>query len=133
MIFKPINELNIGFNYESKTKFLLKEELDSELETSYFNYYFQPEDTVLASAVSGTALNVAEYNFTSPSKFTVGTSYFIKKNGFISVDVDFINYTTAFIQSADFDSYRDNQEIKNIYKSLAVNYRFGLEGRYDNF
>ena len=133
MIFKPINELNIGFNYESKTKFLLKEELDSELETSYFDYYFQPEDTVLASAVSGTALNVAEYNFTSPSKFTVGTSYFIKKNGFISVDVDFINYTTAFIQSADFDSYRDNQEIKNIYKYLAVNYRFGLEGRYDNF
>ena len=66
-------------------------------------------------------------------KSKVSCHYFIKKNGFISVDVDFINYTTAFIQSADFDSYRDNQEIKNIYKSLAVNYRFGLEGRYDNF
>ena len=133
MIFKPINELNIGFNYESKTKYLLNEEYDSELETSYFDYYFQPEDTVLGSSVSGTALNVAEYNFTSPSKFTIGASYFIKKNGFISVDVDFINYTSSSLQSSDFDTYRDNQEIRNIYKTLAVNYRFGVEGRFDNF
>lgn len=133
MIFKPINELNIGFNYQSKTKFFLKEELDSELETSYFDYYFQPEDTVLGTIISGTALNVAEYNFTSPSKLTIGSSYFIEKHGFISFDIDFVNYSSSFIQSYDFDSYRDNQEIKNIYKSLAVNYRIGAEGRYNNF
>ena len=133
LIFKPINQLNIGFNYQSKTKFLLKEELNSELETSYFDYYFQPEDTILETAVSGTALNVAEYNFTSPSKLTIGSSYFIKKNGFISFDIDFVNYTSSFIQSYDFDSYRDNQEIKNIYKSLAINYRIGAEGRHNNF
>ena len=133
IIFKPINELNIGLNFETKTKYLLKEELESELETNYFNYYFQPEDTTLGNSISGTALSVAQYNFTSPSKFTIASSYFIYKYGFISADIDFINYSGARIQSYDFNHYNDNQEIVNLYKSLAINYRFGIEARLKKF
>ena len=133
IIFKPINELNIGLNFESKTKYLLKEELDSEIETNYFDYYFQPEDTILGNSISGTALSVSQYNFSSPSKFTIASSYFIKKYGFISADIDFINYSSARIQSYDFNHYPDNQEIINIYKSLAINYRFGIEARLEKF
>ena len=47
VIIKPIDQLNIGINFESKTKYSLSEEMFSELETSYFDYYFQPEDTIL--------------------------------------------------------------------------------------
>ena len=133
IIIKPIDQLNIGFNYESKTKYSLKEELFNELETKYFDYYFQPEDTVLGNAISGTATNVSDYKFTSPSKLSIGSSYFFKKFGFISVDLDVINYTSSKIQSFDFNYYADNAEIKNRYKSLAVNYRLGIEGRYKNF
>jgi len=133
LIFKPINELNIGLNFESKTKYLLKEELDSEIETNYFDYYFQPEDTILGNSISGTALNVAQYNFSSPSKLTIASSYFIKKYGFISADIDFINYSSARIQSYDFSHYNDNREIANVYKSLAINYRFGVEARLRKF
>ena len=35
--------------------------------------------------------------------------------------------------SKDFSAFNDNQEIKNIYKTLAVNYRIGIEGRYNKF
>ena len=35
--------------------------------------------------------------------------------------------------SQDFSAFDDNQEIKNIYKTLAVNYRIGVEGRYKKF
>ncbi len=132
-IFKPIDNLNFGLNYESKTKYLLNEELSNELETSYLNYYFAPEDTVLSSSKSETAKNVAEYRFSSPSKLTLGTSYFFKKFGFISADVDFVNYSSANISSFDFATYNDNREIKNIYKSLAINYRVGIEGRLKKF
>ena len=133
LIIKPINQLNIGFNYESKTKYFLKEEIDSELETSYLNYYFQPEDTILGASISGTALSVTDYNFDLPSKLTIGSSYFFKKFGFISGDIDLINYTASSMFSQDFSAFDDNQEIKNIYKTLAVNYRIGVEGRYKNF
>jgi len=133
IIFKPINELNIGLNFETKTKYLLKEELNSELETNYFDYYFQPEDTILGNSISGTASSVAQYNFTSPSKFTIASSYFIEKYGFISADIDFINYSGARIQSYDFNHFNDNQQIVNVYKSLAINYRFGVEARLRKF
>ena len=133
IIFKPINELNIGLNFETKTKYLLKEELYSELETNYFDYYFQPEDTILGNSISGTASSVAQYNFTSPSKFTIASSYFIEKYGFISADIDFINYSGARIQSYDFNHFNDNQQIVNVYKSLAINYRFGVEARLRKF
>ena len=133
MIIKPIDNLNIGINYESKTKYFMREEIDSELETSYFDYYFQPEDTVLGTSISGTLTNVTDYDFYLPSKLTLGSSYFINKYGFITADVDLINYSSSNFIFEDFSSYDDNQEINNLYKTMAVNYRFGVEGRYDKF
>ena len=133
MIIKPIDNLNIGINYESKTKYFMREEIDSELETSYFDYCFQPEDTVLGTSISGTLTNVTNYDFYLPSKLTLGSSYFINKYGFITADVDLINYSSSNLIFEDFSSYDDNQEINNLYKTMAVNYRFGVEGRYDKF
>ena len=133
LIFKPLDELNFGINYESKTKYSLKEELFNELETKYFDYYFEPEDTVLGNSISGTATNVADYRFTSPSKISIGSSYFFKKYGFISADIDLINYSSSNVESYDFNPFQDNSEINSLYKSLSVNYRFGIEGRYENF
>ncbi len=133
LIIKPTNYLNIGINYESKSSIKLEEESYSELETKYFDYYFQPEDTTLTNVISGTGSNFSEYSYKSPSKLTIGTSYFYKKLGFISADIDLIDYSSASIQSYDFNDFAENQDIVRIYKSLALNYRIGIEGRYRNF
>ena len=133
VIIKPIDQLNIGINFESKTKYSLSEEMFSELETSYFDYYFQPEDTILGAAESGTAKNISDYKFTSPSKISIGSSYFFKKFGFLSADIDLINYTNSRIDSFDFNPNPDNAEINYYYKSLAINYRFGVEARFKKF
>ena len=133
MIIKPSDNLNIGINYESKAGITLEEELYSELESKYFDYYFEPEDTTLRNAISGTGSNFANYKYKSPSKITIGSSYFYKKFGFISADIDLIDYSSSRIQSYDFNDFMENKEIEKIYKALAVNYRFGLEGRYKNF
>ena len=133
LIIKPTNYLNIGINYESKSSIKLEEESYSELETKYFDYYFQPEDTTLRNVISGTGSNFSEYGYKSPSKLTIGTSYFYKKLGFVSADIDLIDYSSASIQSYDFNDFAENQDIVRIYKSLALNYRIGIEGRYRNF
>jgi hypothetical protein len=111
----------------------LNEESYNQLETNYFDYYFESEDTVLQNAISSTAKTVAEYKIISPSKLSIGSSFFYKKFGFITADVDLINYSSAKVSSNDFDPFYDNREIIEIYKSLAINYRIGLEGRYDDF
>jgi len=133
IIFKPINQLNIGISYNSKTNMILNEEGYSELETNYFDYYFEPEDTILQKTISSTAKNISKYKIITPSKFSIGSSFFYKKFGFITADIDLINYSSGKIQSYDFDAFYDNREITEIYKSLTINYRLGIEGRYNNF
>lgn len=133
IIIKPSDNLNVGINYESKTSITLEEELYSELESKYFNYYFEPEDTILRNVVSGTGSNFATYKYKSPSKITIGSSYFYKKFGFISADIDLIDYSSARIQSYDFNDFSENKEIEKVYKTMVVNYRIGLEGRFKNF
>ena len=61
IIFKPIHNLNFGISYESKKSMKLNEESYNQLETNYFDYYFESEDTVLQNAISSTAKTVAEY------------------------------------------------------------------------
>ena len=133
IIFKPIHNLNFGISYESKKSMKLNEESYNQLETNYFDYYFESEDTILQNAISSTAKTVAEYKIFSPAKLSIGSSFFYKKFGFITADVDLINYSSAKVSSYDFDPFYDNREIIEVYKSLAINYRIGLEGRYNNF
>ena len=111
IIMKPSDNLNIGINYESKAGITLEEELYSELESKYFDYYFEPEDTTLRNAISGTGSNFANYKYKSPSKITIGSSYFYKKFGFISADIDLIDYSSSRIQSYDFNDFMENKEI----------------------
>ncbi|MDP4680676.1 MAG: long-chain fatty acid transporter, partial [Cyclobacteriaceae bacterium] len=68
----------------------------------------------------------------SPSKFSIGTAFFIKKAGFITTDIEFIDYSSAQIKSNDFSVTSDNTTINSLYKS-AVNYRLGGEFRFDIF
>ncbi len=133
LIIKPSNSLNIGISYESKTSFNLEEELYSELETKYFDYYYEPEDTILRNVISGTGSTIADYSYKSPSRITIGSSYFYKKFGFISAEIDLIDYSSAQIQSYDFNDYVENAEILRIYRTLAINYRVGLEARLNKF
>ena len=44
-----------------------------------------------------------------------------------------IDYSSAKIQSYDFNDYVENAEILRIYRSLAINYRVGLEARLNKF
>ena len=133
LIIKPSPWLNIGMNYESKYSLRLEEEIYSFLETKYFDYYYEPEDTILSNVISGTGSIISDYKYKSPSKLTIGSSYFYKKYGFFSAEIDLIDYSSAVIQSYDFNDFSENTEIERIYKSLAVNYRLGLEARFKKF
>ena len=56
-----------------------------------------------------------------------------KKFGFFTAEIDLIDYSSAKIQSYDFNDYVENAEILRIYRSLAINYRVGLEARLNKF
>jgi len=123
-IYKPIDELNIGFSFQSPTWFRLNEEYEAEIISDFVN----PNQTYSEQ----TDFIISTYNLTTPMKINAGATYFIGKNGFISADIDYVDYTASRINSRDFNPRPDNDEINRLY-TATFNYRVGGEFRYDIF
>ena len=77
-------------------------------------------------------LVVSEYKLRTPSKISLGTSVFVGNSGFLTGDVEFVDYSNARLNSTDFSETADNDVIKETYTSV-MNVRVGGEYRLDNF
>ncbi|NVJ85702.1 MAG: outer membrane protein transport protein [Algoriphagus sp.] len=132
LIYKPIDYVNIGFNFQSPTWHSLSEEYESSIRAEYNNYYYEPEDVTLGSEQAFSDLFVNNFSLNTPLKLGAGGTVFLGKNGFISADVDWVDYSAARINSGTFNEGPDNQAIQSLYTS-TINYRFGAEGRINNF
>lgn len=132
LIFKPIDYLNLGFVFQSPTWYSLNEEYESSMTANYNNYFFEPENVTLGSESVISDLVISNYGLNTPLKIGVGTTFFIGKNGFISADVDWVDYSAARLNSNAFDEGPDNQVIRSIYTN-TFNYRIGGEARFDMF
>jgi len=132
VIVRPTDVVRLGFAFTTPTYQNLNEESFSDLFTAYNDFYFAPEDTVLGSLFSASEIVLSNYKLRTPLKLSVGAAFFVGKNGFLSADVDFINYSSAQLKSNDFSVTADNLTINNLYQAV-INYRIGGEYRLDRF
>jgi long-subunit fatty acid transport protein len=132
LIYKPIDYINLGFVFQSPTWYGLNEEYEAGMTANYNNYYFEQEDITLGNQTAISDLVISNYGLNTPLKIGGGATFFIGKNGFISADVDWVDYSAGRINSRDFDEGPDNQVIRDIYAS-TINYRVGGEARISNF
>ncbi|MEB2784777.1 OmpP1/FadL family transporter [Algoriphagus persicinus] len=132
LIYKPIDYLNLGFTVQSPTWYALNDEYTASMVANYDNYDYEPEGITLGQVEDLTDIIVSSYNLNTPLKIGGGATVFLGKNGFISADVDWVDYSAARIKSRDFDEGPDNLEIQNLYTS-TINFRFGAEYKLSNF
>ncbi|MBN3519975.1 outer membrane protein transport protein [Algoriphagus lutimaris] len=130
LIYKPIDYLNLGFTFQTPTWYALNEEYEASMYANYDNYEYEPEDIVLGEVDALSDYILGSYNLNTPLKIGAGATFFLGKNGFISGDVDFVDYSNSTIKSRDFDEGPDNQVIRTRYTS-TLNYRLGAEVRLD--
>lgn len=141
LIARPIDYVTVGVSYTTPTFYSLNEETSFSLTTDWNSNYsyvtlnsqFNPSDTIaLGRIVDESDIGITDYELRSPSRLNVGAAVFIGKNGFISGDLEFVDYSNAHIKSNNFSPTADNQEIDALYRSV-VNYRLGAEWRIDQF
>lgn len=130
VIYKPIDQVNLGFNFQSPTWFNFDEQYEAQMVNVFDNYYFEPEDIFLRTQEASTPIILGTYSLRTPMRVSGGATFFVGKNGFITADVDYVDYSTNLLNSLDFDPAGDNQEIRFLY-GQTVNYRLGGEYRYD--
>lgn len=125
LIYKPVNALRLGVTVTSPTFYTIDDSYDESLGTKF-------NDGSSYSNKDYSQNYSLSYNMRTPFKFTGGAAIFIGKYGFISGDIDYIDYTTTHISSNDsYTADFDNGNIKALYRS-TVNARVGAEARLNS-
>ncbi len=73
-----------------------------------------------------------DYTLTTPTRVNAGLTYFIMKSGFISADIEYVNFTSMKLKGKQGSLEGENNDIKNLYKSV-VNFSVGGEWRLKAF
>lgn len=123
LMFRPLDFLQIGGSFTTPTYYNLDDEYDASLSASYNNL----EDDYAESDII-----ISNYSLTTPLKLSGGATVFIGKYGFISADVEMLNYGKNNLKSDDYITLEDNQHITASYDK-SYNVKIGGEFRYDIF
>jgi hypothetical protein len=110
----------------------MNEEYEASMTATYDNYFFAPENKTLGTETAASDIIISNYGLYTPFKVGGGATVFLGKYGFISADVDWVDYSSARLSSRDFNEGPDNQVIQNLYTS-TINYRFGAEAKLDHW
>ncbi len=130
-IIRPIDQLTLGVSFISPTFYNLEEVYAGSIVANFNNYVYSPELT-LTQEIAESDIFLSNYSLRTPWKINGGLAYFFGKNGFITADVEWVDYTKNHLNSNDFSTTGDNRTINSLYKSV-LNYRAGAEYRYDIF
>ena len=132
LIYKPIDYLNLGFVLQTPTWFSLNEEYEASMSATFDDYFFAQENKTLGEENAVSDVFLSNYGLRTPFKIGGGATIFLGKHGFISADVDWVDYSVARINSRDFNEEPDNQVIQELYTS-TVNFRLGGEAKIERW
>ncbi|MBE7177370.1 MAG: hypothetical protein INR69_13250 [Mucilaginibacter polytrichastri] len=116
MIFKPVQAFRIGAMITTPTWYTIDDNYSNSLATDYVGGGRLPTDPNQYSF---------SYRMRTPWKFSGGAAVFLNKFGFLTADVDYVDYSDIRMRG-DYNVASDQQYIGQNYKS-AINYRFGAE------
>lgn len=122
-IFKPVESLRIGVAFHSPTFYWINSYLYDDIEAKFQGY--NPDQFTYEPLRYKFALQ-------TPFRALAGIAYQIKKFALLSVDYEFVDYSSArFSETGDNYDYTDkNNEIKNSLRQTS-NLRFGGELRFN--
>ncbi|WP_426489944.1 OmpP1/FadL family transporter [Hymenobacter sp. 102] len=138
VIYKPVDALRIGASVQTPTYQQFTETYNSSLDVR-FDKPITVGNQQFSSASDAIDPSVLDYAVTSPFRATGGVAAVLGKYGFLSGDVEYVNYASARVSNynnngvqGNFDFGPDNDAVRNLYTS-AVNLRVGGELRADIF
>lgn len=124
MIARPVPQLLAGLSYTTPTFHSLEQLQQITLSATFTDNEFY-EQTYIYEELT--------YNVTTPSRLRGGLTYFFGKNGFITGDVERVNYGGGELRNASdgLGFSNSNQQIDSY--DAVNNYRVGAEYRIDIF
>lgn len=135
LIFRPVDFVQLGVSATTPTYYELSDTYSALMRTHWNDFdYYGDNSLVLSNEEYSSDLITSDYSLQTPGKVAVGATFFLEKQGFLTVDIERANYTKAKYNAAtpgiSFDS--DNKDIQSLYQSV-YNVRAGAEYRLNAF
>jgi hypothetical protein len=119
-IYKIVEAVRIGAVITTPTYYSIDDSFNEGLSTNFSSG---------AKYQNGPTNYPLSYSLQTPFKAAGGLAIFIKQFGFITGDVEYIDYSTTHLNSTDgYDNSYDNANIKALY-GAAINTHVGAEAR----
>lgn len=135
-IYRVTDAIRVGGSLITPTWMRINERNFADLLAVYRNVeYTDPldgETYFLQDERDNTPEFISQYNLISPLRLNMGATFFIKKSGFITTDIEVIDFASSRYQSNDFETTGINDEIRALY-GTTMNLRVGGEYRYNVF
>jgi hypothetical protein len=131
--FSPNEYLRIGFAFHSPTTFNLTDSYSYTI-TSRFDFGATDlfGDLRQAQTVS-TDATTYKYKITIPGRNVFSIGLVNKNIGFLSMDLETVNYSQANLSAKDYAFTQENNRIKKILNTSALNLRIGGELIQDQY
>lgn len=123
VVFRPNNNIRVGATVHTPTVLNLTD--------NYFDELYVLQD---GGAIDDfrTIDKEFSYTVTTPMKYGFQAAYIFEKQGFVSAELETVDYSTMTLSSDNFLFDATNQTIANKY-SNAVNLKLGGEYAYESF
>ncbi len=146
VIFKPVENVRLGLAFHTPTAYQLTDDYTAEVVTDLEGYGGDPlvKQQSSTDLTNGQPLE-SKYNFNTPWKVILSGSYVFSEvenvqnqKGFITADVEYLNYTNASFRDVNNDAssadYYNSltKTLGNVYKS-SINARLGGELKFNTF
>lgn len=76
--------------------------------------------------------SIFDYTLTTPMRINAGTTFFLNKSGFITADIEYVDYSTMQLKGSQGSLENENSTINDLYNSV-LNIRVGAEWRLKAF
>lgn len=123
VIVRPINEFSVGVSYTTPTYYFLEDESVLSAQAEYTNQATQSDVTNFLPV---------RIDLRTPARLSGGIALFLGKHGFVTADVEYIDYSTMKFSSSEFSMDFANEDIREKYEA-TFNYNMGIEFRHNIF
>lgn len=131
-IYRPIDQLQLGVSASTPTFYDLSDTYSATMQTEWNNFEYLPGE-ILNDESASTDVIISDYRLRTPFKFSAGVTYFFGKNGFLTADIERLNFSKAkYSGDGGLSFTADNDDINTLYRSIT-NVRVGGEFRLNKY
>ena len=123
LVFRPSNELRVGASIQTPTVLNLTDNYFDQLYVRYDDGSVEDMTTIDKQY---------KYTIVSPVRYGLQAAYIVGKTGFISAEIENVDYSSMNIFADNYDFEGENQQISNNYQT-ATNFKVGGEYAINEF